>query len=83
LEEPADDDCDEDEKRKKCERPEMLEFDERMDDEVWMHALSRMGDELRGVSAVGRENEKRRANDEANNEFAEEFALAVSRGFAA
>src|SRR5882724_3711143 len=71
----GDDDCDEDEKRKKCERPEMFGVDERMDDEVRMHALQEWENELRGVSAVGRENEKRRANDEANKNLQREFAF--------
>src|SRR2546430_13368086 len=33
------DDCDKDQKGKKCERPKMLGVDERMDDEGRMHAL--------------------------------------------
>src|SRR5256885_5038765 len=71
----GDDDRDKDQKRKECERPKVFGVDEGMDDEVRMHALQKWEDELRGVSAVGRENEKRRANDEADKDLQREFAL--------
>src|SRR5256885_11663239 len=67
------DDCDKDQKGKKCERPKMFGVDERMDDEVRMHALQEWEDELRGVSAVRRQNEKRRADDEADKDLQREF----------
>src|SRR6267154_2823684 len=71
----GDDDRDKDQKRKKCERPKMFGVDEGMDDEVRMHALQKWEDELRGVSAVRRQNEKRRANDEADKDLQREFAF--------
>src|SRR5205807_7702393 len=68
-------DRDKDQKRKECERPKVFGVYEGMDDEVRMHALQEWEDELRGVSAVRRQNKKRRADDEADKDLQREFAL--------
>src|SRR5947207_14424873 len=70
-----DDDRDKDQKRKECERPKMFGVDEGMDDEVRMHALQERENELRGVSAVRGQHQKRGANDEADKDLQREFAL--------
>jgi len=69
------DNCYENKKRNERKRPEVFGIDKRMDDQVRMHAFKEWKNELRGIRAVCRENEKRRANNEADKDLKGEFAL--------